>query len=129
MEGVARVATAYGLTESGGTATFTRPNDPLELVARTAGRPAPGVEIKCVRPDGAETPVGQQGEILIRTAKNMSGYLADPEATKAAFTSDGWLRSGDLGWIDGEGNLTVTDRLKDMYIVGGFNCYPAEIER
>lgn len=82
-----------------------------------------------MRPDGSEALVGQQGEILIRAAKNMSGYFADPVATTAAFTPDGWLRSGDLGWIDEAGNLTVTDRLKDMYIVGGFNCCPAEIER
>jgi acyl-CoA synthetase (AMP-forming)/AMP-acid ligase II len=59
----------------------------------------------------------------------MLGYLDDPEATAAALTPDGWLRSGDVGWLDAAGNLTITDRLTDMYIVGGFNCYPAEIER
>jgi acyl-CoA synthetase (AMP-forming)/AMP-acid ligase II len=127
--GVAHVATGYGLTESAGTATFTRPDDPLEVVVRTAGRAAPGVAIRCVRADGSEAPVGEAGEVLIRTDKTMSGYLGDPEATAAVIGPDGWLRTGDVGWLDAAGNLTITDRLKDMYITGGFNCYPAEIER
>jgi acyl-CoA synthetase (AMP-forming)/AMP-acid ligase II len=127
--GVHQVATGYGLTESGGMASFTRPDDPLELVAATAGRAVPGAEIKCVRADGTDAPIGEPGEVYIRTGKNMLGYLDDPDATAAVLTPDGWLRSGDVGWLDEAGNLRITDRLKDMYIVGGFNCYPAEIER
>jgi acyl-CoA synthetase (AMP-forming)/AMP-acid ligase II len=127
--GVHQVATGYGLTESGGMASFTGPDDPLELVAATAGRAVPGAEIKCVRADGMDAPIGEPGEVYIRTGKNMLGYLDDPDATAAVLTPDGWLRSGDVGWLDEAGNLRITDRLKDMYIVGGFNCYPAEIER
>ncbi len=127
--GVDHVATGYGLTECEGTATFTRADDPLEIIAETAGRAAPGVEVKCVRTDGSVAEIGEAGEVFIRTAKNMVGYLNDPQATAEALTADGWLRTGDLGRLDAAGNLTITDRLKDMYIVGGFNCYPAEIER
>ena len=127
--GVGHIATGYGLTECEGTATFTRPDDPLEVVAKTAGRPAEGVEIRCVRPDGADAATGEEGEVFVRTEKNMVGYLDDPEATAAVLDSAGWLRTGDVGRLDAAGNLTITDRLKDMYIVGGFNCYPAEVER
>jgi acyl-CoA synthetase (AMP-forming)/AMP-acid ligase II len=127
--GVRQVATGYGLTECAGMATFTRPEDSLEVVAETAGRAVPGAEIKCERPDGSEALTGEAGEVLIRSNKAMLGYLDDPEATAEVLTPDGWLRSGDIGCLDEAGNLKITDRLKDMYITGGFNCYPAEIER
>jgi acyl-CoA synthetase (AMP-forming)/AMP-acid ligase II len=126
---VAHVATGYGLTECGGTATFTAPDDDVEVVAHTAGRAAEGIKVKCVRADGSEAAIGEQGEVYVHAAKNMLGYLDDAEATAAALTADGWLRTGDVGALDAAGNLTITDRLKDMYIVGGFNCFPAEIER
>ncbi len=127
--GVNQVATAYGLTEVCGTATFTRPDDPLELVANTAGRAVPGVEIRCIRPDGADTDTGEPGEVLVRADKMMLGYFENPKATAEAIDPEGWLHTGDIGTLDAAGNLKITDRLKDMYIVGGFNCYPAEIER
>jgi len=127
--GVGHVATGYGLTECEGTATFTRPGDPPEIVARTAGRAAPGIEIRCVRADGSDAAVDEEGEVFIRTEKTMVGYLDDPEATAAVLDAEGWLHTGDVGRLDANGNLTITDRLKDMYIVGGFNCYPAEVER
>jgi acyl-CoA synthetase (AMP-forming)/AMP-acid ligase II len=127
--GVDQVATAYGLTEVCGTAAFTRPGDPLELVANTAGRAVPGVEIRCVRPDGADTDAGEPGEVLVRAAKQMLGYFENPKATAETIDADGWIHTGDIGTLDAAGNLKITDRLKDMYIVGGFNCYPAEIER
>jgi HIP---CoA ligase len=127
--GVNQVATAYGLTEVCGTATFTRPSDPLELVANTAGRAVPGVEIRCVRPNGTGTDIGEPGEVLVRADKLMLGYFENPKATGQAIDENGWLHTGDIGLLDAGGNLKITDRLKDMYIVGGFNCYPAEIER
>ncbi|HTZ69424.1 MAG TPA: AMP-binding protein [Acetobacteraceae bacterium] len=127
--GVDRMATGYGLTECCGTATSTRPEDSLEIVANTAGRAAPGIEVCCVRPDGGEAAPGEPGEVLVRAAKVTLGYLDNPKATAEAIDKDGWLHTGDIGTLDEAGNLKITDRLKDMYIVGGFNCYPAEIER
>jgi HIP---CoA ligase len=127
--GVTQIATAYGLTEVCGTATFTRAGDALELVANTAGRAVPGVEIRCVRPDNTAASVGEPGEVLVRAAKQMLGYFENPKATAETIDKDGWVHTGDIGTLDANGNLKITDRLKDMYIVGGFNCYPAEIER
>jgi HIP---CoA ligase len=127
--GVDQVATGYGLTECCGVATETIPSDPLEVVANTAGRAASGVTIRTVRPDGGDCEVGEPGEVLIQTDKMMLGYLNNPKATAETIDAEGWLHTGDIGALDAVGNLKITDRLKDMYIVGGFNCYPAEIER
>ena len=71
---------------------------------------------------------GEPGEIVVRGYTVVSGYFEDPEATAAAIDPDGWLHTGDIGVMDDAGNVTITDRLKDMFIVGGFNAYPAEIE-
>ena len=117
------VITAYGLTECGGLATSCRVGDPDELVAATSGRAVDGVEVRV----HAET--GQPGEVLIRGFAVMTGYWEDPVATAEAIGVDGWLHTGDVGILDAEGNLRITDRLKDMYVVGGFNAYPAEIEQ
>ncbi|HXZ61714.1 MAG TPA: fatty acid--CoA ligase family protein, partial [Acidimicrobiales bacterium] len=73
-------------------------------------------------------PVGEPGEILVKGFNVMRGYFDDPEATADAFDADGWLRTGDVGFIGDDGNLRITDRKKDMFIVGGFNAFPAEIE-
>jgi acyl-CoA synthetase (AMP-forming)/AMP-acid ligase II len=116
------VITGYGLTETG-TATSTSPHDDFETVATTVGRPRPGFE---VRIDGAS--VGEAGEVVIKGPTVMAGYLDDPEATAAALSPDGWLRTGDLGVLDERGYLRIVGRIKDMFIVGGFNVYPAEIE-
>jgi acyl-CoA synthetase (AMP-forming)/AMP-acid ligase II len=121
------VVTGYGLTEAG-TATATSPGDPPEVVATTVGRPRPGFEVRIVDPQGADVPVGEAGEVLLRGPSVMLEYLDDPEATAAAFAPGGWLRTGDLGRLDEAGNLRIVGRLKDMFIVGGFNAYPAEIE-
>ncbi len=121
------VLAGYGLSE-GGTATATEPGDPAEAVATTVGRPRPGFELRVVAGDGSDVPEGEAGEILLRGETIMSHYLDDPEATAAALSSDGWLRTGDLGRIDGDGRLRIVGRAKDMFIVGGFNAYPAEIE-
>jgi len=123
------VLTAYGLTETCGTATMCRPDDDPVTVATTCGAAVPGVEVRVVGADGVSLPPGQPGEVLIRGYNVMRGYFEDEAATKATVDDDGWLHSGDIGVLDERGYLRITDRLKDMYIVGGFNVYPAEIEQ
>ena len=76
-----------------------------------------------------EARIGERNELLVRGEFVMLGYLDDPEATREAIDDDGWLHTGDVGTLDEQGNLTITDRLKDMYISGGFNVYPAEVEQ
>jgi len=125
--GFTTVLTAYGLTESCGTVTMCRRSDPPDVVAATSGRAIPGLEVRAVV-QGAVVPAGEPGEIVVRGYTVMSGYWHDEEATAQAIDSDGWLHTGDIGVMDGAGNVTITDRLKDMFVVGGFNAYPAEIE-
>jgi len=121
------VVTGYGLTE-GGTAAATSPGDDPETVATTVGTPRPGFELRIVDTGGAAVPAGEPGEILLRGGSIMSHYLDDPEATAATLSADGWLRTGDLGVVGDDGCLRIAGRSKDMFIVGGFNAYPAEIE-
>jgi acyl-CoA synthetase (AMP-forming)/AMP-acid ligase II len=122
------VVTAYGLTESSGVVSICRPEDAPEIISATSGRAMDGVEVRCVDSDGNEVPRGDAGEIWVRGFNVMQGYLDDPEATSSAITEEGWLKTGDVGVMDEQGYLDITDRIKDMFIVGGFNCYPAEIE-
>ncbi|GAA1297686.1 3-[(3aS,4S,7aS)-7a-methyl-1,5-dioxo-octahydro-1H- inden-4-yl]propanoyl:CoA ligase [Planotetraspora silvatica] len=122
------VVTAYGLTESCGTATSCSLTDDDTTVATTSGRPIEGVEVVVADDKGDPVPVGEDGEILVRGHNVMVGYLDDEEAT-AATIRDGWLVTGDRGRLDERGNLTITGRSKDMFVVGGFNVYPAEIEQ
>lgn len=122
------VLTGYGLTEACGTVTMTGPNDPPERIVLSCGRAIDGVELKVVDDAGAYRPAGQPGHVHVRGYNVMLGYLDDPAATAAIVDADGWLDTGDIGVIDAEGYLTITDRSKDMFITGGFNCYPAEIE-
>ncbi len=122
------VVTAYGLTESCGVVSICRADDSPERISHTSGRAMDGVEVKCVDAAGDEVPRGSEGEIWCRGFNVMQGYLDDPEETARAVTPDGWLRTGDVGIMDADGYLRITDRIKDMFIVGGFNCYPAEIE-
>lgn len=121
------VMTGYGLTENHAIGTFTVPTDPDEIVDETVGRPAEGVTVRIVGPDGADLGPGEQGELLLGGYAHMTGYYDDPEATAEAFT-DGWLRTGDLAVRDERGYVRITDRLKDLYIMGGFNVAPAEVE-
>lgn len=123
------VLTGYGLTETNGTATICRLGDSPETVAHSCGRAIPGTEVRVVDPEGTEVPRGEPGEVVIRGYQVMRGYLGDPEATAATVDPGGWLHSGDIGVMDGDGYLRITDRLKDMFIVGGFNVYPAEVEQ
>jgi HIP---CoA ligase len=113
------VLTAYGLTESNGFGTMCRADDDAITVATTCGRPIADFELR----------IGDQNEVLMRGPNVMLGYLDDTEATSAAIDVDGWLHTGDVGALDAAGNLRITDRLKDMYICGGFNVYPAEVEQ
>jgi len=126
--GVETVLTAYGLTEATGTVTMCRFGDSAEVIAGTSGRAIPDVEVRIVGGDGAEVPAGTSGEVLVRGYNVMRGYYNDPDATEEAVDRDGWLHTGDIGVMDGAGNVTITDRLKDMYVSGGFNVYPAEVE-
>jgi HIP---CoA ligase len=126
--GIATVITGYGMTETTGTISMCRHNDPPEVIALTVGRPLPGVEVRVVDADGVDVDPGQRGEFIVRGYNVVSGYYNDPDATAAAIDADGWLSTGDIGFVDDGGNLRITDRLKDMFIVGGFNAYPAEIE-
>jgi acyl-CoA synthetase (AMP-forming)/AMP-acid ligase II len=121
------VVSGYGLTE-GGTATATSPDDEPETIATTVGRPRPGFELRVVDGDGNDVPAGEAGEVLLRSPSVMKEYLDDADATAAAFAGDGWLRTGDIGTVDERGCLKIVGRSKDMFIVGGFNAYPAEIE-
>lgn len=123
------VLTAYGLTEACGVVTMCRPDDPPELIARTAGRAITDVEVRLVGADGTAVPVGEPGEVLVRGPNVMLGYLDDPAATARAIDADGWLHTGDIATANAAGYITITDRKNDMLIVGGFNAYPAEIER
>lgn len=116
--GIAQVVTAFGMTEAV-VVTMCREGDPAGLVATTCGRAIPGMEVR----------IADDGELLVRGEHVMLGYLDDPEATAAAIDADGWLHTGDVGVLDDAGNLRITDRLKDMYISGGFNVYPAEVEQ
>jgi HIP---CoA ligase len=122
------VLTAYGLTEAV-VATMCRPGDDPDTVAHTSGRAAAAFEVRVADRNGRALGPGKPGEILLRGPNVMLGYLDDPAATRAAVDADGWLHTGDIGRLDARGYLTITDRLKDMYICGGFNVYPAEVEQ
>jgi len=135
--GIRYFSPGYGLTE--GTAIGARCYwfDDFETVSTTCGRIAPGIELRLAgvggsRPGGAggaDGPGSCDGEILLRGYNVMAGYLDDPDATAQAIDADGWLHTGDIGRVDKFGRLTITGRLKDMFLVGGFNTYPAEIEQ
>jgi HIP---CoA ligase len=109
--------TGYGLTEAGNV-TLSLPGDSFEDVATTAGVPCEGIEVR----------IADDGEVLVRGYGVMQGYLDDPAATAEAVDADGWLHTGDLGSLTDACRLRIVGRKKDMFIVGGFNAYPAEIE-
>lgn len=123
------VLTAYGLTESTGVVTVCPHDADDETVATRCGVPIPGVEVRCADEHGVSVPTGEAGEVQVRGYNVMRGYFEDPAATAEAIDAHGWLHTGDVGVLDERGYLRITDRMKDVFIVGGFNCYPAEIER
>lgn len=127
--GFETIVTAYGLTETCGFVTICRPGDDAETIATTSGRAFPEVEVRCVDAQGRSVPTGEPGEVVVRGYNLMRGYFGNPEATAEAIDADGWLHTGDVGVLDERGYLRITDRLKDMFINGGFNVYPAEIEQ
>ena len=127
--GIDDVFSAYGLTESTGVVSLCQKGDDFETIATTCGRPLPGTELRLVDDSGQDVDAGEEGEIWVRGFNVMQGYLDMPEATADAITADGWLKTGDIGTQDANGYIKITDRKKDMVIVGGFNVYPAEIEK
>jgi acyl-CoA synthetase (AMP-forming)/AMP-acid ligase II len=126
--GFETVITGYGLTESTGVVTMCRDSDPLETIAKTSGRPINGVEIRLVDNDERECDADEAGEVWVRGYNVMRGYWDEEEQSKEAVNEEGWLKTGDIGVLNANGYLRISDRKKDMYIVGGFNAYPAEIE-
>jgi HIP---CoA ligase len=122
------IVTGYGLTESTGTVAMCRHDDDPETIANTSGRAIPDTEVRVISTAGEEVPRGEPGEVVVRGYNVMVGYFDDPAETAAAIDGEGWLHTGDIGVMDDRGYLRITDRLKDMFIVGGFNAYPAEIE-
>jgi acyl-CoA synthetase (AMP-forming)/AMP-acid ligase II len=123
------VLTGYGLTETCGVVSLCEAGDDAQTIALTSGTAVAGVEMRCVDVQNQPVAAGECGEIVVRGYNVMQGYLDDPAATRETIDADGWLHTGDIGVLDARGYLRITDRLKDLYITGGFNCYPAEIER
>jgi HIP---CoA ligase len=123
------VVIAYGLTESCGTVTVGDRRADAQTIATTVGRAIAGTEVVVADPQGRPRPPGESGEVLVRGYNVMLGYFDDPAATAAAIDADGWLHTGDIGVLRDDGLLRITDRLKDMVVVGGFNVYPAEVEQ
>lgn len=120
--------TSYGMTEATAMISGNLPDDPLEAIVETVGRPVPGVEVQIVDTDGKRVPAGERGELLVRGPNVMQGYFEDPEQTAKVIDPQGWLHSGDIAAIDTDGRLRILDRMKDVIIVGGFNAYSVEIE-
>jgi acyl-CoA synthetase (AMP-forming)/AMP-acid ligase II len=121
----------YGMTETSGTIVALNPedHDPNgNEKMRSVGKPLQGVELKIINEDGVEIGPREVGEIATRSIKNMKGYWNNPEATAATIDAEGWLRTGDAGYLDEDGYLYIHDRVKDMIISGGENIYPAEVE-
>ena len=126
--GFETVLTAYGLTEACGLVSMCRQDDDPETIATTSGCAVPGVKVRCIDGEGREVAPGEPGEVVVRGYNVMRGYFEDEAGTGEAIDPEGWLHTGDIAVMDDRGYLRITDRIKDMFIVGGFNCYPAEIE-
>ena len=122
------VLTAYGLSEAV-VVTMSDPDDDPAVIARTVGTATSDFELKVVGPGGETLAPEQTGEVCVRGPNLMTGYFEDPAATAAVIDRDGWLHTGDVGFLHRDGHLTITDRLGDMFTVGGFNVYPAEVEQ
>ena len=121
-------AQVYGMTETTGSITQLDGPDHVPHLLRSCGKPYPWVRIRIVDSSGADTAPGTVGEVWTRSDQNMLGYWNNPDATAATLTADGWLKTGDAGYLDAGGYLYLHDRLKDMIVSGGENVYPAEVE-
>ena len=128
MEMAPTVITGYGMTEVAGFVTYTSPLDDYETIAQTVGSVAPEFELRIVDDHHQELPAGEVGEVAIRGSCVMKEYFQNPQETAAAIDDQGWFYTGDMGKLDHRGYLTLVDRKKDMYITGGYNVYPREIE-
>ncbi len=126
--GFQSVIKAYGLTESCGTVTACKQGDDPETIANSDGCAIPDTEVLCVDSNGQEVPRGEPGEVWVRGYNVMRGYYQDEAETAKAIDDQGWLHTGDIGVMNVDGYLKITDRIKDMFIMGGFNVYPAEVE-
>jgi len=126
---IPRVQSGYGLTESSGLVTLSSPPQSAEVIAYTAGCPIPGLEVRIIDADNNTLVQGDPGEVLVRGYNIMRGYLDDPVETAKTIDPDGWLHTGDIGYFREDGNLVISDRKKDMFTSGGFNVYPAEVEK
>jgi acyl-CoA synthetase (AMP-forming)/AMP-acid ligase II len=118
----------YSSTESGGCGTGTAFDADDDEALHSVGRPRGGIEVTARDPEGHAVASGEVGELWLRSPTQMSGYWRDPEATAAAITGDGWLRTGDLARIEADGLVRLAGRAKEMFIRGGYNVYPAEVE-
>ena len=122
------IITGYGLSEACGTVSMCRQGDDPETIANFSGRAIPDTELRIVDDDDNEVPRGTPGEVVTRGYHIMKGYFDEPAETAAVIDADGWLHTGDIGVMDDRGYIQITDRKKDMFISGGFNAYPAEVE-
>ena len=121
------VTQLWGMTETQA-GLYTRPGDPIETVAGTAGRPSPGTEVRIVGPDDTALPPGEEGELQVRGSLLFPGYFDHPEANREAFSAGGWFRTGDLAVVTGEGNVAITGRCKDVINRGGIKYNPRDVE-
>jgi long-chain acyl-CoA synthetase len=124
----ALVGGGYGMTEANGPVTNSTGDEYL-VNTKAQGRVVPGTRLRIVNEDGRDQPLGEPGEIWVKSPLVMSGYWNNPDASAAAFSADGWLRTGDVGFLDADGFVTIVDRIKDMIISLSENIYSAEIER
>jgi fatty-acyl-CoA synthase len=128
--GLGGLKNGLGMSEASGSVTRTSLDDPIEVTAQTIGRPMTWLEVRVVDPaTGADVPAGKPGELVIRGPGVMKGYFRAPEATAEALSPEGWLKTGDLVRAREDGAFEFVGRLKEMFTVGGFNVYPAEVER
>jgi acyl-CoA synthetase (AMP-forming)/AMP-acid ligase II len=123
----ARAAVRYSSTEVG-IATGSLPDDPIDVLATTVGKLTPGVELRIVDGEKRSLPANEIGHVIVRSPATMRGYWRDPAATAATIDAEGWVHTGDLGWLDDDGYLHLRGRQSEMFIRGGFNVYPGEIE-
>ena len=125
---MSEITIAYGMTETSPVSFQSSTDDPLERRVSTVGRIHPHVQVKVIDPEGRTVPAGEKGELCTRGYNVMSGYWDDPDRTREAIDAAGWMHTGDLATIDGEGYCNIVGRVKDMVIRGGENIYPREVE-